>query len=86
METRPGNCSDLAGQTAVVTGGSHGVGSGICRELGRQGSRVVVNGRIDVNLTSAFLTLRQFVPPMAERRSGTVVISSTSHAVRRVNH
>jgi hypothetical protein len=98
METRPGNYSDLAGKTAVVTGGSHGVGSGICRELGRQGSRVVVNGRgilcacaggpgdpisigelrldagragIDVNLTSAFLTLREF---------------STSHAVRRVNH
>jgi NAD(P)-dependent dehydrogenase (short-subunit alcohol dehydrogenase family) len=151
METKPGNYSDLAGKTAVVTGGSHGVGSGICRELGRQGSRVVVNGRdpaaiavvtaaviasggtaigiqadvtdqdqvrslreraedafgpvdilcacaggqgdpisigelkldtwragIDVNLTSAFLTLREFVPPMAERRSGAVVTMAST--------
>ena len=45
METKPGNYSDLTGKTAVVTGGSHGVGSGICRELGRQGVQVVVNGR-----------------------------------------
>ncbi|MDT4894629.1 MAG: hypothetical protein QOE97_3664 [Pseudonocardiales bacterium] len=152
MEAKPGNYSDLTGKTAVVTGGSHGVGSGICRELGRQGARVVVNGRdpvaiaatteavqaaggtaigipadvtdphqlrslreraehafgpvdilcactggqgdpvslaeldldawnagIDVNLTSAFLTLREFVPPMTQRRSGAVVtIASTA--------
>ena len=154
METKPGNYPDLAGKTAVVAGGSHGVGSGICRELGRQGMQVVVNGRdldaitavtdaviasggaaigiqadvtgqdqvrglreqagdahgpvdivcacaggqgdpistgeldldawragIDVNLTSAFLTLR-------ERRTGHAVTRpncSSCHAVRRVN-
>lgn len=151
METKPGNYSDLAGKTAVVTGGSHGVGSGICRELGRQGVQVVVNGRdldaitavtdaviasggaaigiqadvtdqdqvrglreqaedaygpvdivcacaggqgdpisigeldldawkagIDVNLTSAFLTLREFVPSMARRRSGAVVTMAST--------
>jgi 3-oxoacyl-[acyl-carrier protein] reductase len=155
METKPGNYSDLAGKTAVVTSGSHGVGSGICRELGRQGVQVVVNGRdldaitavtdaviasggaaigiqadvtdqdqvrglreqaedaygpvdivcacaggqgdpisigeldldawragIDVNLTSAFLTLREFVPSMARRRSGAVVtMASTAHRI-----
>ncbi|MCU1657556.1 MAG: short-chain dehydrogenase/reductase [Pseudonocardiales bacterium] len=151
METKPGNYSDLDGKTAVVTGGSHGVGSGVCRELARQGVRVVVNGRdpdaisavsdaiiasggtavgvpadvtdadevrrlreraedafgpidivcacaggqgdpipigeldvdgwragIDVNLTSAFLTLREFVPSMTERRSGAIVTMAST--------
>jgi 3-oxoacyl-[acyl-carrier protein] reductase len=151
MQTKPGNYSDLAGKTAVVTGGSRGVGSGVCRELGRQGVHVVVNGRdpdaiasvtnaviaaggtaigvradmtdpdqaralrekaedafgqidivcafvggrgdpipladltvdawqagIDINLTSALLTLREFVPPMVARRSGAIVTMSST--------
>lgn len=35
----------LAGQTAVVTGGSSGIGAAIARELGRAGANVVVNYR-----------------------------------------
>jgi len=35
----------LAGQTAVVTGGSSGIGAAIARELGRVGANVVVNYR-----------------------------------------
>jgi 3-oxoacyl-[acyl-carrier protein] reductase len=155
MDTTPGTYADLRGRAAVVTGGSRGVGSGIARELARQGARVVVNGRdpeaiaatagaiiaaggealglpadvtdeaevrrlrdraenaygavdivvacaggqgngvplaglsteawtaaIAVNLTSAFLTLREFVPPMAERGAGAVVtIASTAGRV-----
>lgn len=33
----------LAGKVAVVTGGGRGIGSAICRTLGRGGARVVVN-------------------------------------------
>ena len=35
----------LAGQSAVVTGGTRGVGGGIARELARLGARVFVTGR-----------------------------------------
>src|ERR1700730_11553424 len=80
METKPGNYSDLAGTSAVVTGGSHGVGSG------SQGDPISIGdldldawkAGIDVNLTSAFLTLREFVPSMAERRSGAVVTMAST--------
>jgi 3-oxoacyl-[acyl-carrier protein] reductase len=36
---------DLAGKTAVVTGGSKGIGAAACRALAFNGVRVVVNGR-----------------------------------------
>jgi 3-oxoacyl-[acyl-carrier protein] reductase len=36
---------ELAGQTAVVTGGSRGIGRAIALQLARQGARVVVNYR-----------------------------------------
>jgi 3-oxoacyl-[acyl-carrier protein] reductase len=36
---------DLAGQVAVVTGGSGGIGAATCRLLAANGAKVVVNGR-----------------------------------------
>jgi 3-oxoacyl-[acyl-carrier protein] reductase len=142
---------DLAGQTALVTGGSRGIGAEVCRELGRQGVAVAVTGRdrtaiddvvsdvvatgasaigiaadvtvaaeverlreeaeavfgpIDIvcafaggqgapiavtqlpleqwestlalNLTSAFLTLKTFLPSMTERRHGAIVTMSST--------
>lgn len=36
---------DLAGKTAVVTGGSSAIGGAICRQLAGNGARVVVSGR-----------------------------------------
>ena len=36
---------DLAGQVAVVTGGSSGIGLAVAVELGRRGVRVVIAGR-----------------------------------------
>lgn len=34
--------TEIAGRTAVVTGGGNGIGMGLARELGRQGARVAV--------------------------------------------
>jgi 3-oxoacyl-[acyl-carrier protein] reductase len=36
---------DLAGKVAFVSGGSRGIGAGICRALAKQGVKVAVNGR-----------------------------------------
>ena len=36
---------ELAGQVAVVTGSSRGIGRGIAIRLAREGMRVVLNGR-----------------------------------------
>lgn len=33
---------DLKGKTAVVTGGGHGIGGGLCRQFVREGMRVAV--------------------------------------------
>jgi 3-oxoacyl-[acyl-carrier protein] reductase len=45
---------DLAGKTAVVTGGSRGIGAEVCRALARAGTRVGVVGR-DAAAVSAVL-------------------------------
>jgi 3-oxoacyl-[acyl-carrier protein] reductase len=41
---------DLAGKTAVVTGGSKGIGAACCRALAVNGVRVVVNGRSESSI------------------------------------
>ncbi len=144
--------AELAGRTAVVTGGSRGIGAGIAVALASRGARVVINGRdqaalsavadaiawaggkahpvvadmtdevgvrtlreqaervygpvsllaacaggggdpkplteesverwrktLDANLTSAFLALRTFLPPMLESGYGAIVtLASTA--------
>jgi 3-oxoacyl-[acyl-carrier protein] reductase len=142
---------ELAGRTAVVTGGSRGIGAGIAVALAARGARVVINGRdqvalstvadaikwaggkvhtvvadmtdeagvrtlreeaervygpvsllaacaggggdpkplmeesvkrwrntLDANLTSAFLTLRTFLPPMLESGRGAIVTMAST--------
>lgn len=141
--------ADLAGQVAVVTGASRGIGAGIARALAAQGVEVVLTGRdqqaleavaesihggkvhtvvaeltnehavqalreeaerafgpvsmvaavagglgapapflsltpdswrqtVDANLTSAFLTLKAFLPGMVERGHGSIVTTSST--------
>ena len=49
---------DLEGRTALVTGGSRGLGLLIARELGRQGAKVVLLARDQAELERAERRLR----------------------------
>jgi 3-oxoacyl-[acyl-carrier protein] reductase len=42
-----GHVGELAGKTALVTGGGKGIGRAICKSLSEMGARVVVNYRAD---------------------------------------
>lgn len=49
----------LAGQTALVTGSSRGIGLASARALAQQGARVIINGRNQATLAQAGDKLRQ---------------------------
>lgn len=44
---------DLSGKTALVTGGTHGIGMAIATGLGKAGASIIVNGRSAQKLESA---------------------------------
>ena len=50
------NEMDFKGKTAAVTGGSGGIGSGICRVIARAGGKVVVVGHSDEKKTQAVVS------------------------------
>ncbi|MFD0802541.1 SDR family NAD(P)-dependent oxidoreductase, partial [Streptomonospora algeriensis] len=50
--------ADIMGRTALVTGGSRGLGLLIARELGRCGARVLITGRDGAALDAAVTDLR----------------------------
>lgn len=49
---------DLAGRTAVVTGGSRGIGAATCLALARSGARVAINGRDPDALAASVAAVR----------------------------
>ena len=49
---------DLTGRTALVTGGSRGLGFAMARGLAEAGARVVINGRDEAKLGEAVSSLR----------------------------
>jgi NAD(P)-dependent dehydrogenase (short-subunit alcohol dehydrogenase family) len=76
---------NLNGRTAVVTGGSRGIGLGITRELARNGCRVAIAGRDPQALESAILQLKAEGLSISARRcdvSDPDQVHEFFHAVR----
>ena len=44
---------DLNGKTALITGGTHGLGMAVAKGLGKAGARLVINGHTPSNLNQA---------------------------------
>ena len=49
---------DLEGRTALVTGGSRGIGLAIAQKIAEAGARVVISSRREENLAQALETFR----------------------------
>jgi NAD(P)-dependent dehydrogenase (short-subunit alcohol dehydrogenase family) len=58
--------SDLRGQTAIVTGGSRGIGLAISRALAADGVNVAITGRSDAHLSQARPRLESAGPARVE--------------------
>lgn len=75
--------SKLAGQTALVTGSTAGIGYAIAEHLARDGARVVVNGRTQERVAAAIARLQASVPG-AEIR-GAAADVGTEEGARALN-
>ena len=69
----------LHGQTAVVTGGTRGVGRGIALELARQGASVFVTGR---SVDDVALGHERLTGIRCDHRSDTDVAAAFAHVLR----
>jgi NAD(P)-dependent dehydrogenase (short-subunit alcohol dehydrogenase family) len=82
---------ELAGKTAIVTGGSRGIGKAIARELAGEGVDVAVVARTAdaLNQTAAELaeaTGRQIVPVVADTGSDASVKAMVEQVARAFDH
>jgi len=71
--------SELAGQTALVTGSTAGIGHAITAALARRGAHVIVNGRTPARVDAALADLRRTVP--AARFDGIAADVGTAEGV-----
>jgi NAD(P)-dependent dehydrogenase (short-subunit alcohol dehydrogenase family) len=82
---------ELAGKTAIVTGGSRGIGKAIARELAGEGVDVAIVARAvdDLRTTAAELaeaTGRRVVPLVADTGDDTAVKTMVDHAANELGH
>jgi short-subunit dehydrogenase involved in D-alanine esterification of teichoic acids len=63
---------NLAGQTAIVTGGGRGIGKAIAMGLGRAGASVAVAARMADRLAETLASV-DLLPGMIVRGSGRIV-------------
>lgn len=82
---------ELGGKTAIVTGGSRGIGKAIARELGREGVDValVSRGREALDSTARELTQetgRRFIPIQADTGNEESIQAMVQQAVAELGH
>jgi gluconate 5-dehydrogenase len=84
---------DLAGRTAVVTGGNSGIGLAMARALGLAGARVVLLARREAELREAAERLRgegidavAVAADLAKPETGSVVASACERLGPRHRH
>jgi NAD(P)-dependent dehydrogenase (short-subunit alcohol dehydrogenase family) len=82
---------ELAGKTAIVTGGSRGIGKAVARELAREGVDVAIVARnlTDLKQTAAELaeaTGRRIVPITADTGDDASVKAMVEQAVAQLGH
>src|SRR5437899_10026528 len=82
---------ELAGKTAIVTGGSRGIGKAIARELAREGVDVAIVARTAeaLNATAGELseeTGRRIVPITADTGSDSSVKAMVQQAIDGFGH
>ena len=75
---------ELTGQTAVVTGGAHGIGLAICRRLSEAGANVVVADRNTHAAESAATVLGEHcIPAYVDVGDGMSIRALAERAVER---
>src|SRR5581483_5142673 len=81
----------LQGKTAIVTGGSRGIGKAVARELGNEGVDVVIVARDQAALDTSAAELRdetrrQIIPIVADTGSDESVKRMVDEAAKQLGH
>jgi gluconate 5-dehydrogenase len=81
---------DLKGKTALVTGGSRGLGLQMAHALGEAGARLVISARKEAELETAAVELRaagiDVTPMVADLGDEEVVIDLAARAIAELGH
>ncbi|TDZ59762.1 Gluconate 5-dehydrogenase [Colletotrichum trifolii] len=74
----------LAGRTAVVTGGSSGIGKEIAMALGQSGASVIIIARRESPLTTTMEQLKQHGIPATSIAADLSHLADVNHAISRI--